>query len=68
MVSSIIYSAAADGFGNNYYALNSITGEFDGEAPNCEGECVQITGTKQTLHSFNELHSKCCRVLIFIMH
>ncbi len=38
VVSSIIYSAADDGFGN--YALNSITGAFDGLAPNCEGECV----------------------------
>ncbi len=52
VVSSIIYSAADDGFGN--YALNSITGAFDGLAPNCEGECVQITGTRQT---FNELHA-----------
>ena len=38
VVSSIIYSAADDGFGN--YALNSITGAFDGEAPNCVGKCV----------------------------
>ncbi len=63
---TVIYSAAADEFGN--YALDtmanhscdtgfdlvgnnsrtcsgdgsSITGAFDGEAPNCEGECVQI--------------------------
>ncbi len=28
---------------------SSATGAFDGEAPNCEGECVH-TGTRQTLH------------------